>query len=355
MKAAESPKGQSVWLDNITRRMLDEGQVHRLIERYSVSGLTSNPSTFHRAIATGDYDEAIRQKGASGVPGEAIFFELAIEDIQRAAYLFRAIHERTGGDDGWVSLEVSPLLIDDPIRTAEEATSLLRRVGQENVFIKIPGTPAGLSAVEQCVASGIPVNVTLLFSANQYRAAAESYMRGLEHRLEIGLKPTVACAASLYLSAWDAAVARNVPPGLKNKLGIAISEDVYRAYVETLKSERWRRLEQSGARCQRLVWARTTPEVPGARSTLYLKALFAPSTVITMSESTLATFIASSRSREPMPADGNRADEILSRFTNAGIDTSALAIRLQTEGAALFELAWRDLLARIEVQAGRGR
>jgi transaldolase len=352
MRATETlhQQGQSLWLDNITRAMLDSGQIQRFIDQYSVTGLTSNPSIFDKAIAGGDYDDAIREKAASGLSGEDLFFELAIEDLRRAADLFQPIHERTDGVDGWVSLEVSPLLAYDTAKTIEMAKSLHRRAARSNMFIKIPGTPEGLPAIEECIASGVPINVTLLFSAEQYQAAADAFLRGVERRIQAGLNPVVESVASVFVSRWDAAAADKVPADLKDQLGLAVGLGVYRSYRQMMDSERWQRLANDGARIQRLLWASTGTKDPAAPDTLYVHGLAAPFTINTMPDSTLEAFFDHGDAGQPMPADGGPADELMSRFADAGLDTAALAAQLQSDGAKSFVAAWTDLMERVDVQ-----
>jgi transaldolase len=352
MRATETlhQQGQSLWLDNITRAMLDSGQIQRFIDQYSVTGLTSNPSIFDKAIASGYYDEAIREKAANGLSGEALFFELAIEDLRRAADLFLPIHERTAGVDGWVSLEVSPLLAYDTAKTIEMAKYLHRKAARSNLFIKIPGTPEGLPAIEECIASGVPINITLLFSAEHYQAAADAFARGVQRRVDAGLNPVVGSVASLFVSRWDVAVAGKVPADLKDKLGLAIGLGAYRSYRQTMDSERWQRLRNVGARSQRLLWASTGTKDPDAPDTLYVHGLGAPFTINTMPDTTLEAFFDHGEVGDAMPADGGEADELLSRFAEAGIDTQALAAQLQSDGAKSFVDAWNHLMERVDVQ-----
>ena len=340
--------GQSLWLDNITRGILNDGTLQRHISELSVTGLTSNPTIFDHAIKDGDfYDDAIRRKAAEGKSGETLFFELAVEDLVRAADLFRPVHDRTGGVDGWVSLEVSPLLANDTARTIRAATELHGRAQRPNLFIKIPGTPEGVPAIEESIFGGVPVNVTLLFSAAQYIAAAQAYMRGIERRMAAGLDPRVGSVASLFVSRWDVAVADTVPPALRNRLGIAISQRAYREYRGLLASPRWRTLAAAGARPQRLLWASTGTKDPSASDTLYVEALAAPDTVNTMPEKTLAAFAGHGQVNGVMPPDGGDAEAVLAEFTRAGVDDAALAARLQVEGAASFTKSWKDLLNRV--------
>jgi transaldolase len=344
-------RGQSLWLDNITRSMLDSGQIQRYVEQYSVTGLTSNPSIFDKAIESGDYDDAIRAGGEKGLSGEELFFELAIEDLRRAADLFLPIHERTDGVDGWVSLEVSPLLAYDTSRTIEAAKSLHSRAGRPNLFIKIPGTAEGLPAITKSIAAGIPVNVTLLFSADHYRAAADAYLKGIERRLDEGIDPAVGSVASVFMSRWDKAVGNRVPPDLVDQLGLAVGLDVYRAYRQVMSSERFQRLENSGARAQRLLWASTKTKDPAASDTLYVHGLAAPYTVNTMPDDTLDAFYDHGEVGDPLPPDGGGADAMLDRFAKAGIDTAALAAQLQRDGADAFVRSWKDLMDRIATQS----
>lgn len=344
-------QGQSLWLDNITRSMLDTGQIQRYIDEYSVTGLTSNPSIFDKAIGSGDYDDAIRAKAATGRKGEELFFELAIEDLRRAADLFLPIHERTDGVDGWVSLEVSPLLAYQTQRTVEAARELHARADRRNLFIKIPGTPEGLPAIEEAIASGVPVNVTLLFSADQYLAAADAYLRGIERRVQAGLDPAVGSVASVFPSRWDVAVKDTVPADLTDTLGLAVGLDVYRAYREVMSSERFLRLENAGARMQRLLWASTKTKNPAVSDTLYVHGLAAPFTVNTMPDDTLKAFFDHGEIGETLPSDGGEYEALLARFATAGVNVTALAATLQSDGAKSFVAAWNDLLERIDAQS----
>jgi transaldolase len=344
-------QGQSLWLDNITRGLLDSGQIQRYITDYDVTGLTSNPSIFDKAIESGDYDDDIRAKSAQGRHGEDLFFDLAIDDLRRAADLFLPVHERTDGVDGWVSLEVSPQLAYDTKATIAAATELYVRAARRNLFIKIPGTPAGLPAITECVANGVPINVTLLFSADQYRAAAGAFLDGIERRVSQGLDPVVGSVASVFMSRWDVAVADQVPAELKDKLALAVGLDVYRAYRQLLDSERAQRLENSGARMQRLLWASTSTKDPKAPDTLYVHGLSAPFTVNTMPDQTLRAFYDHGEVGPPMPADGGDCDAMLARFADAGVDIAALAAKLQSDGAKAFVGAWKDLMSRVESQS----
>jgi transaldolase len=343
--------GQSLWLDNITRGMLDAGQIRRYIDGYAVTGLTSNPSIFDAAIESGGYDDAIRAKAGTGLSSEELFFELAIEDLQRAADEFLPVHERTDGVDGWVSLEVSPLLAYDTAATVEAAKALHRRAARRNLFIKIPGTAEGLPAISECVACGVPVNVTLLFSADHYRAAADAYLTGVQRRVDQGLDPAVGSVASVFMSRWDKAVADAVPERLKDRLGLAVGLDTYRAYRQFMDSDRMQRLENAGARVQRLLWASTRTKDPAASDTLYVHGLAAPFTINTMPDTTLEAFYDHGQVDEPMPADGGDADDVLARFADVGVDVAALANKLQREGAKQFVTAWNDLMTCVSAES----
>jgi len=338
--------GQSLWLDNITRELLDGGTLARYIAELSVTGLTSNPTIFDHALSKSHaYDAAIRAKLAAGRLGEELFFDLALEDLGRAADLLRPVHERTAGVDGWVSLEVSPLLAHDTASTLAAAKQLFTRAGRENLFIKIPGTREGVPAIEAAIFAGVPVNVTLLFSREHYLAAAEAYLRGIERRIEAGLDPVVGSVASLFVSRWDAAVASEAPEALRGRLGIAIAKRTYAAYRELLASPRWQRAQNFGARPQRLLWASTGTKDPKASDVLYVETLAAPFTVNTLPEATLLAFADHGAVGAALPADGGDAEAVLARFAKAGIDVAALATRLQDEGAAAFVKSWNDLLA----------
>ena len=352
MKATETlhERGQSLWLDNITRSLLDDGTIKKFIDSYSVTGLTSNPSIFDKAIGSGDYDDAIRAKARKGLSDEDLFFELAVEDLQRAADLFRPIHERTDGVDGWVSLEVSPLLAYDTAKTTEAAKALHAGADRENLFIKIPGTPQGLPAITEAIAAGVPVNVTLLFSADHYRAAADAYLAGVERRVAAGLDPAVGSVASVFMSRWDVAVAKEVPAELADTLALAVGLDVYRAYRQVMGSDRFQVLENDGARMQRLLWASTSTKDPAASDTLYVHGLAAPFTVNTMPNETLEAFYDHGEVGDPLPADGGDVDALLGRFHDAGVDLGALAAKLQSDGASSFVDAWNELIGRIQTQ-----
>ena len=337
--------GQSIWLDNITRDLLDSGTLARYIDEFSVTGLTSNPTIFDHAIKNSTaYDAAIRDKMSKGKSGEALFFELALEDLIRAAGLFRPVHEQTYGVDGWVSLEVSPLLAHDTASTLAAAKDLHTRAGQPNMFIKIPGTKEGLPAIEEAIFAGVPINVTLLFSREQYQAAADAFLRGIERRIDAGLKPEVASVASVFISRWDAAVQGRVPESLSNQLGIAIAKRTYKAYRELLDSPRWQRVFNAGARPQRLLWASTGTKDPKASDVLYIKALAAPFTVNTMPEGTLRALAEHGDIGEILPADGGNCEEVLAAFGKSGVDIDALAARLQDEGAKSFVGSWNELM-----------
>jgi transaldolase len=340
--------GQSLWLDNITRELLNDGTLERYISRYSVTGLTSNPSLFDHAIKQGSaYDASIRRKRAHGTSGEALFFELALEDLARAADLFRPAYDATDRVDGRVSLEVSPLLADDTAASVQQAAQLHAQAQRPNLFIKIPGTRAGVPAIEESIFSGVPINVTLLFSAEQYVASAEAYMRGIERRIAAGRDLSVDSVASLFVSRWDVAVQDKVAPALRNRLGIAMAKRTYRIYRELLASARWRKLAAAGARPQRLLWASTGTKDPRAPDTLYIEALAAPDTISTMPDKTLLAFADHGELRGTLPVDGGDAEAVLADFSRAGVDCSALAEQLQREGAAAFSKSWADLLTRI--------
>ena len=342
--------GQSLWLDNITRGLLATGTLQRYILELSITGLTSNPTIFYHAIKNGgDYDEAISQKLKEGRSGEALFFELAIEDLRQAADLFLPVHERTDGVDGWVSLEVSPLLARNTAGTLAAAKTLHNRAARPNLFIKIPGTSEGLPAIEECIFEGVPINVTLLFSGEQYVAAAEAYLRGIERRIVAGLNPDVGSVASLFVSRWDVAVADKAPESLRNQLGIAIAEETYQRYRSLLDSPRWQRILNAGARSQRLLWASTGTKDPKASNILYVQALALPFTVNTMPEVTLKALAVHEEFGEALPTN---TDRVLAEFAKAGIDTDAVAAQLLKEGVTSFAESWNDLLCCIASKSG---
>jgi len=340
--------GQSIWLDNITRDLLESGTLQRYIDEFSVTGLTSNPIIFDQAIKNSSaYDTAIRDGLARGKTGEALFFDLALADITRAADLFRPIYDRTNGVDGWVSLEVSPLLAYDTASTLREVKDLSARGARPNLFIKIPGTREGLPAIEEAIFAGLPVNVTLLFSREHYAAAAEAFLRGIERRMDAGLNPNVGSVASVFISRWDVAVMTRVPDAMKDQLGIAIAKRTYKACRSLLSSARWQRVYNAGARPQRLLWASTGTKDPKASDILYIKALVAPFTVNTMPDGTLKALAEHTDIGTPLPADGGDCEEVLSKFAKAGIDVDSLASELQDQGAKSFVKSWNDLLAVI--------
>lgn len=340
--------GQSLWLDNITRDLLDSGTLKQYIDDLSVTGLTSNPTIFDHAIKNSTaYDPAISKKLATGESAEGLFFELALEDLTRAADLFRPIYEKTNGVDGWVSLEVSPLLAHDTASTLAAAKDLFARAARPNLLIKIPGTSEGLPAIEEAIFSGIPVNVTLLFSREHYLAAAEAFLRGIERRIDAGLDPNVGSVASVFISRWDAAVVNKTPDELHNQLGIAIAKRTYKAARALLGSPRWTRVYNLGARPQRLLWASTGTKDPKASDILYVKSLAAPYTVNTMPEATLKALSTHTELGELMPADGGNCEDVIAQFTRAGIDVEALAAQLQNDGAESFVKSWNELMAVI--------
>jgi transaldolase len=340
--------GQSLWLDNITRDLLNTGTLKRYIDELSVTGLTSNPTIFDHAIKnSSSYDSAIRQKLDEDKSGESLFFEVALEDLKRAADLFRPVFERTNGVDGWVSLEVSPLLAHDTASTLAAAKSLHARAGRPNLLIKIPGTKEGLPAIEESIFAGVPINITLLFSREHYIAAAEAFLRGIERRIDAGLQADIGSVASVFVSRWDAAIAGKVPAALNNRLGIAMAKRIYKAYRELLGSPRWERIYNAGARPQRLLWASTGTKDPKASDVLYIKALAAPFTVNTMPEGTLKALADHGDLSEIMSADGGDCEAVLDQFAAAGIDIDDLAAKLQDDGAKSFVSSWNELMGVI--------
>jgi transaldolase len=354
MKATERlhSLGQSLWLDNITRDLLTSGTLQRYINELSVTGLTSNPSIFDHAVThSKSYDDEISRQAAAGNREEALFFELAIQDLTRAADMFAPIHKRTAGVDGWVSLEVSPLLAHDTARTVAAARALHAKASRPNLFIKIPGTLEGLPAIEDAIFAGIPINVTLLFSRDDYVRAADAYMRGLERRVAAGLDPDVRSVASIFVSRWDKATLSKVPPELRDRLGIAVSQQSYKAYRDVLESDRWQRLEGWGARPQRLLFASTSTKDPQASDVLYVGALAAPNTINTMPEETLLAFGEHGTVDRSMSRDGGDAEQVLVAIARAGVDVGALARQLQDEGAKGFVDSWQELLAAIETKS----
>ena len=345
--------GQSLWLDNITRTMLDDGTEQGYIDELSVTGQTSNPTIFDKAISAGDaYDEQIAELRAKGTDPEDIFFELALADVTRAAKLFRPIHDETERMDGWVSLEVSPKLAYDTQTTIQQAADLHGRA-QENNFIKIPGTPEGLPAIEESIFAGVPINVTLLMSTDQTMAAADAYMKGIERRIEAGLDPDVLSVLSLFISRWDVAVHDDVPDEMKNTLGVAVGKATYKAWMEMRDSDRWNGLEEKGARLQRLLFASTGTKDPAASDVLYIESLAAPDTINTMPDKTLKAFADHGEVGDQLPADGGDADEVFKAHQDQGIDTDALGLKLQKDGADAFVKSWDELLETIKSESER--
>ncbi len=337
--------GQSIWLDNITRELLTNGTLTRYIREFSVTGLTSNPTIFDHAIQNSElYDDAIRQKKLEGKSGEELFFELALEDLIQAADLFHSIHEATDGMDGWVSLEVSPLLADDTDGTINAATALHESAQRSNLFIKIPGTRAGIPAIEESIFAGVPINVTLLFTCEHYIAAAKAYMRGIERRIAAGLDPKVFSVASIFVSRWDTAIKDKTPQVLHNRLGIAIANRVYKSYRELLASPRWQKLADAGARPQRLLWGSTGNKDSDVSDTLYIEALVAPDTINTMPDKTLLAFAEHGKVKTLMPSDGGDAEAVLAAFARANVDDVVLAAKLQREGVQSFAESWNHLI-----------
>lgn len=351
MKATQqlNKLGQSLWLDNITRQMLDSGTLKKYIDELSVTGLTSNPTIFDHAMTHGDsYDDDIARLMSSGLSAEDAFFEMALEDLRRAADLFAGVHERTAGVDGFVSLEVSPLLAYDATQTTAVAKMLHEKAERPNIFIKIPGTPEGRVAIEEATFAGVTVNVTLLFSREHYLGAAEAYMRGLERRVEAGLSADLRSVASIFLSRWDKATMNKVPSELKDRLGIAVGTQAYKAYRDVLDSDRWQRLENLGARPQRLLFASTGTKDPNASDVLYISALAAPNTIDTMPEETLLAFADHGKVDKTLPRDGGDCEQVLAAFGKAGVDVAKLAADLQSDGAKSFVDSWKNLLDSIE-------
>jgi transaldolase len=345
--------GQSLWLDNITREILDNGTLRRYMDEFSLTGLTSNPTIFDEAIGNSHvYDDGIRDKAKAGESGEALFMELALEDLRRAADLFRPVFDETDGVDGWVSIELSPLLANDTSGSIDAAARIYGQGERPNMYVKIPGTPEGVPAIEESIFNGVPINVTLLFSREQYIAAAEAYLRAIERRIAAKRDPRVASVASLFVSRWDKAIGDKAPTDLRNRLGIAIAGRTYRAYRELLASPRWRKLASAGARPQRLLWGSTGTKDPKAPDTLYVEALAAPDTIDTMPEKTLLAFAEHGEVKGVMAEDGGDAEAVLASFAKASIDIDALAIQLQRDGAQAFVKSWQELMTRIADKSG---
>jgi transaldolase len=346
--------GQSLWIDNISRETLRDGSLARLIAGFSVTGLTSNPTIFEKAMGGGDaYDDDIARMAREGRSAEDLFFALAVDDLQKAADLFAPAHEASGGVDGWVSLEVSPLLVNDTRGSIQAAASLHAQAARRNLFIKIPGTPEGIPAIEESIYRGIPINVTLLFSREQYQAAAEAYMKGIERRLNDGKSPVVESVASLFVSRWDTGAKEAVSPQYQNRLGIAVAMRTYKAYRELLASERWKKLAAAGAHPQRLLWASTGTKDPKAPETLYVEALAAPDTVDTMPDKTLEAFAERGRVGALLPEDGGDSEQTIAEIRRQGVDIEALADKLQKDGGDAFKRSWGELIGGLEEKVAR--
>ena len=349
--AALHALGQRIWLDNITRDLLIEGTLARYIRTLSVTGLTSNPTIFERAIGTGvAYDAQIQHLCKWLSSPEAVFFALATQDLRQAADLLHTLFNASDGLDGWVSLEVSPLLADDSAATVRSAVALKQQVDRANLFIKIPGTAAGLQAIEEAIFMGIPINVTLLFSPHQCAMAAEAYVRGIERRVAAGRSAAVASVASLFVSRWDVAVNAAAPPALRNRLGIAVAALAYQAHCTLVQSGRWKRLEAAGARPQRLLWASTGTKDKTAADTLYIAPLAANNTINTLPEATLLAFADHGKLGPPMASDNADASAVLASYAELGISIDTLAERLQQEGLAAFNHSWTNLLNGIRAK-----
>jgi len=339
--------GQSLWLDSISREMLDDGRIQRYARELGVTGLTSNPTIFDEAIASGAYDADIERKSREGKSNEDLFTELALDDLRRAATLFLPAFERTQGVDGWVSMEVSPLLANDTPGSVRAAANIHGAANVPNLFVKIPGTREGVGAIEQCIYDGIPINVTLLFSPEHYLASANAYLRGIERRLEDGRSPVVASVASLFVSRWDKAVANEVPENLRNRLGIAVALRTWEAFGELYASSRWQKLAAAGARPQRMLWASTGTKDPKASETLYPEAFAAPDTIDTLPEKTLLALSRTEATPPIMPMNGGDAEQTLAEFATLGVYVKPLGDRLQREGAEAFVKSWTQLMQRI--------
>ncbi len=346
--------GQSIWFDGINRGLLTSSTLKRYIDDYCVTGLTSNPTIFDHAIEkSAEYDASIQRLVGTGLTGEKLFFEIALEDLRQAADLFAPAHKSSDGMDGWVSLEVSPVFAFDTQKTIDQAVELSRKSERPNVFIKIPGTAEGVPAIEECTFRGVPVNVTLLFSRDQYVASAEAYLRGIERRIAAGLDPRITSVASVFVSRWDKAVMGKVPESLRNQLGYAVSLEIYKAYIELLQSERYRSMIAAGGRIQRLLWASTGTKDPSASDVLYIEALIAPNTINTMPEETLLAFADHGKVGTPLPKDGGEAERLLAEFRKAGVDIEALGEKLQRDGAEAFVKSWNALLSVLDGKAAK--
>ena len=344
--------GQSLWLDNITRDLLTSGTLASYRDNLSVTGLTSNPTIFDHAIRnSAAYDESIRKRTTQGKSGDAMFYELALEDLTQAANIFKPIYDSTKSMDGWVSLEVSPLLAYDTATTIKEVAQVRAQSNLPNLFIKIPGTPAGVPAIEESIFEGIQVNVTLLFSREQYIQSAEAYLRGIERRIAAGRDPKVHSVASVFISRWDKAIEGKVSNDLRNRLGIAIAKRTYKAYRELLQSQRWQKLAKAGAVRQTLLWGSTGTKDPDASDVMYVEALAAPETINTIPEKTLLAFADHGQVKGALPDDGGDAEQVLAEFSKAGVDIAELAERLQREGAEAFNKSWNDLMSCLRTKS----
>jgi transaldolase len=345
--------GQSLWLDSINRAMLGSGDLARYVDQLAVTGLTSNPTILgHAMAASHDYEGSLRALLAQGVSGpQDLVYAAAFEDLGQAANLFRPAWQASGGEDGYVSVEVPPDLAYDAPATVALARHLHAMAGFPNLLVKVPGTPQGLTVLEELVDAGIGVNVTLLFSDTHYLRTAEAYMRALERRLARGEDLAVPSVASVFVSRWDKAADSLLPKPLHGRLGVAMAQKVYSSYQSLLASDRWRDLEAGGARPQRVLWASTSAKDPALPDTYYVEKLASPGTINTMPEKTLIAFADHGTVGEMLRDDYASGEETVAEVAAKGVDVDALGESLQRQGARAFSADWSALLDAIAAKA----
>jgi transaldolase len=346
--------GQSLWLDSISRLMLRSGALARYVSELAVTGLTSNPTILGHAMAAGsDYDHSLARLVDAGVTdAQDLVYSLALEDLAEAAALFRPAWERTAGVDGYVSLEVPPDVAYDAQATIALARRLHDQAGFPNLLVKIPGTPPGLTAMEETITAGIGVNVTLLFSDTHYLRTADAYLRALERRRAAGLDLNVPSVASVFISRWDAAADPLLPPALHGRLGLAMAQKTYSSHLQLLSDKRWQTLAEAGARPQRVLWASTSTKDPDLPDSYYLGRLAAPDTIDTVPEKTLLAFADHGDPDQRLAPDYAAAERTISAIADAGVDVDILAERLQRQGAGAFGADWAALLDAMREKAG---
>lgn len=350
--------GVSIWLDTLSRELLESGEFAALVDRYAVSGATSNPTIFAKAITGSDrYDEQLRSLVAAGSAAtRELFFAIALDDVRRAAAILRPVHERTGGRDGFISFECTPDVADDAEATIAQALDLWRRLNLANVLIKVPATRAGVSAIEELTAAGVNVNVTLLFSLERYEEVIEAYLRGLERRVAAG-EPIagISSVASFFVSRVDAKADALLPPdsSLRGRVAIANAQLAYGRYLQRFAGARWEALRGAGATAQRPLWASTGTKDPGYSDVLYVEQLIAPGVINTMPEKTLRAFAEHGNVERTLGSDLGAANAVLSAAAAEAVGLETITRELEYEGVQAFCDSYRDLIACIETKVQR--